>query len=60
MESAKSKFACANPEKSAKVKEKLSRIQQEEDQLLQFEAHKSNPVPRSMLVSEGVSEGVSE
>ena len=52
MEASRVQFACANPEKSSKTKEKLQNIMDEEEAKLDFERHKSNPVPHGMLVSE--------
>ena len=50
MESMKTQFTCANPEKTTAFKEKVAQIRKEQDDQLQFESHKSNPVPRNMLV----------
>ena len=42
-------FSCANPEMSEKARRRLEDILVEEDSKLDFDRHKSNPVPSSML-----------
>ena len=51
MEASKIRFACANPEKSDKAKSVISDIIEEENNKLEFDKHKSNPVPHNVLVS---------
>ena len=51
MEASKIQFACANPEKSEKTKTKMNSILMDEENKLDFNKHKSNPVPHGMLVS---------
>lgn len=50
MEASKLQFACANPEKSNKTKQRIRDIVVKEESQLDFERHKSNPVPHGMLV----------
>ena len=50
MDASRKQFACANPEKSQKTKNKLNNIIQEEENKLDFDRSKTNPVP-SFLVS---------
>ena len=50
MDASRKQFACANPEKSQKTKTKLHNIIQEEENKLDFDRMKTNPVP-SFLVS---------
>ncbi|KAK2169827.1 hypothetical protein NP493_1173g00013 [Ridgeia piscesae] len=45
MEASRSQFACANPEKSAKTKQRLAKIITEEEQKLQFNKSKAMPAP---------------
>ena len=50
MEASRSQFACANPEKSAKTKQRLARIITEEEQKLQFNRSKAMPAPPRKIV----------
>ena len=50
MDAQRYQFSCANPEKSDKTKAKMDKILEDEMKKLDFESHKSNPVPRDMLV----------
>ena len=54
MEASKIRFACANPEKSEKTKSIISDIIDEQNNKLEFDRHKSNPVPQNVLVSCGI------
>ena len=54
MEASKIRFACANPEKSEKTKSIISDIIDEQNNKLEFDRHKSNPVPQNVLVSYGI------
>lgn len=49
MDASRKQFACANPEKSQKTKNKLNNIIQTEEKKLDFDRAKTNPVP-SFLV----------
>lgn len=49
MEASRKQFACANPEKSQKTKEKIQKILQEEENKLEFDKPKTNKAP-SFLV----------
>jgi hypothetical protein len=49
MEASRRQFACANPEKSKKTKEKIQNILDEEENKLEFDKPKSNKAP-SFLV----------
>ena len=51
MEASRLQFACANPERSEKTQKKLQSIMAEEENKLDFDRHKSHPVPNGMLVS---------
>ena len=50
MEAAKLQFSCANPEKSEKTRRRLQEILDNEESKLEFDKHKSNPLPSSILV----------
>ena len=50
MEASKIQFSCANPEKSEKTRKRLQHIVDQEDNKLDFDKHKSNPLPTSILV----------
>ena len=50
MEASRSQFACANPEKSAKTKQRLAKIITEEEQKLQFNRSKAMPAPPRKIV----------
>ena len=50
MEASRSQFACANPEKSAKTKQRLAKIITEEEQKLQFNKSKAMPAPPRKIV----------
>ncbi|KAK7457309.1 hypothetical protein BaRGS_00035724, partial [Batillaria attramentaria] len=45
MEASRRQFACANPEPSHKTREVLKNIVSEQDSKLEFERHRSRPVP---------------
>ncbi|XP_052773532.1 cilia- and flagella-associated protein 99-like isoform X2 [Mya arenaria] len=45
MDASRKQFACANPEKSLKTKEKIQRILDEADQKLEFDKPKTNKAP---------------
>ncbi|KAI0218459.1 Cilia- and flagella-associated protein 99 [Lamellibrachia satsuma] len=45
MEASRSQFACANPEKSSKTKQRLAKIITEEEEKLQFNKSKAMPAP---------------
>ena len=49
MDASRRQFACANPEKSQKTKNRLNTIIQDEERKLDFDRAKTNPVP-SFLV----------
>lgn len=49
MEASRKQFACANPEKSKKTKEKIQQILYDEEKKLDFDKPKTNKVP-SFLV----------
>ena len=51
MEASRQQFACANPERSEKTQRRMRDIMMEEDSKLDFERHKFNPLPQSVLVS---------
>lgn len=51
MEASKLQFACANPDKSNKTKQRLRNIIIQQESQLDFESHKSHPVPHAMLVN---------
>ena len=49
MEASRRQFACANPEKSQKTKNKLNTIIQDEQRKLDFDRAKTNPVPTFLV-----------
>ncbi|XP_052227633.1 cilia- and flagella-associated protein 99-like isoform X1 [Dreissena polymorpha] len=49
MEASRKQFACANPEKSQKTKEKIQRILTEEESKLDFDRPKTNKVPTFLM-----------
>ena len=51
MEASRSQFACANPEKSSKTKQRLAKIITEEEEKLQFNKSKAMPAPPRKIVS---------
>ena len=51
MEASRIQFTCANPEKSEKTQKKIQSIMAEEEGKLDFDRHKSHPIPAGMLVS---------
>ena len=51
MEASRVQFACANPEKSEMTQKKLQSIMATEESKLDYDRHKSHPVPSGMLVS---------
>ena len=51
MEASKQQFYCANPDKSEKTKQRINKILKDEDVKLDFNRHKSHPVPSAVLVN---------
>ena len=51
MEASRSQFACANPEKSSKTKQRLAKIIADEDEKLLFNKSKALPAPPRKIVS---------
>ena len=49
MDASRRQFACANPEKSQKTKNKLNTILQDEERKLDFDRAKTNPVPTFLV-----------
>ena len=49
MQAARKQFNCANPDKSEKTRARMKTILLEEESKLDFNKHKSNPVPTSLL-----------
>lgn len=51
MEASRIQFNCASAGKSEKTQKKIQSIMAEEESKLDFDKHKSHPVPSGMLVS---------
>ena len=49
MDASRRQFACANPEKSQKTKNKLNTIIQDDERKLDFNRAKTNPVPTFLV-----------